>query len=331
MNMPLNRRIAPLFGFVLLAAWTVLPLSGQESPDPAASVTEPNVQAAPVDLIRLLIVDGQNNHAVWPRTTELMSEMLNDTARFAVDVARTAPEGTDPAFRPDFARYQVVVSNYNGADWPEETRRSFEEFIRNGGGLVVVHAADNAFPEWTEWNRMIGLGGWGGRNELSGPRLYFDEEGKPVRDPSPGPGGSHGAQHEFQVRTMAPRHPVMQGLPPVWLHAQDELYDSLRGPAEEIEVLAVAWSSPDKGGTGRFEPVVMAIRYGAGRILHTTLGHGDYSVRCAGFAALLQRGAEWAATGEVTQPVPSILPDATTTAEWQPGLHQHRPDHFDDR
>lgn len=269
-------------------------------------------------LYRVLIVDGQNNHGVWPKTTEIMREMLEDTGLFSVEVARTAPSGIDPEFKPDFPAFDVVVSNYNGADWIDSTQRSFEEFVGNGGGLVVVHAADNAFPDWPAYNQMIGLGGWGGRSEASGPWLYLDENGREVRDTAPGSGGSHGSQHEFLIEARSTGHPVMRGLPVRWRHAQDELYDRLRGPAENIEILATAWADPATGGTGRHEPMVMAVKFGTGRVLHLTLGHADYSMLCSGFAALLQRGAEWVATGEVTQAVPKRFPTEESTARWLP-------------
>ena len=100
---------------------------------------------------------------------------------------------------------------------------------------MVVHAANNAFGKWPEYNRMIGLGGWGGRNEKSGPYLYFDDGGKLIRDPRPGRGGSHGPQSAFKVTLRDEEHPITKGMPKVWMHAKDELYDSLRGPAEEVE------------------------------------------------------------------------------------------------
>lgn len=65
--------------------------------------------------LKALIVDGQNNHANWPETTQMMKGYLEETGLFTVAIARTAPEGTDPNFRPNFAAYDVVVSNYNGA------------------------------------------------------------------------------------------------------------------------------------------------------------------------------------------------------------------------
>ncbi len=268
--------------------------------------------------IRVLIVDGQNNHGIWPKTSEMMRGYLLETGMFTVDLARTAPKGVDENFAPDFSKFDVVVSNYNGEPWKKSTEEAFEKFVSDGGGFVVVHAADNAFPEWAEYNKMIGLGGWGNRTAKNGPYIYFDDNSKLMRDTGEGNGGSHGAQHEFVVQTRNPDHPIMQGLPEKWLHGKDELYDRLRGPGENLEVLASALAAKDQGGTGRHEPMVMAISYGQGRVLHTTLGHADYSQACVGFITLLQRGAEWTATGKVTQPVPDDFPTETKTSSRQP-------------
>ena len=258
--------------------------------------------------LRALLVDGQNNHD-WRATTPVLRDHLERSGLFAVDIATAPPPGEDlSAFRPRWSNYHVVISNYNGELWAEETRREFEAYMRNGGGLVVVHAANNAFPEWPEYNRMIGLGGWGGRDERSGPYLRV-RDGRVVRDATPGPGGSHGAQHAFQVVIRVPDHPITAGLPPAWMHAQDELYDRRRGPAEELTVLATAWSDPATGGTGEHEPMLMTIAYGDGRVFHTTLGHSPQAMRCVGFLVTFVRGAEWAATGRVTwTEVPADFP-----------------------
>ena len=260
--------------------------------------------------LKALIVDGQNNHKMWPETTEMMKQYLEDTGLFSVDVARTAPEGTDPNFKPDFSEYDVVVSNYNGAPWPSETQEAFVNYVRGGGGFVVVHAANNAFGDWEAYNRMIGLGGWGGRTEASGPYIYLDQSGKLVRDTSPGRGGHHGPQHEFSVIVRDPDHPITKGMPREWMHTQDELYDMLRGPGENMHILATAFADEQKGGTGRHEPMMMTIEFGEGRVFHTPMGHSEVSMQCVGFIATLQRGAEWAATGKVTQSIPKDFPGA---------------------
>jgi type 1 glutamine amidotransferase len=261
--------------------------------------------------LKVLLIDGQNNHA-WKVTTPLIKAILEEDGLCAVDVSTAPAKGGDwAAWMPKFSDYAVVVSNYNGELWPEAVRADFEKFVSSGGGFVAVHAANNSFPEWLAYNRMIGLGGWGGRSEKSGPYLRL-RDGQWTADTTAGRGGSHGKQHEFVVNTQAPQHPIMAGLPAKWKHRQDELYDRLRGPAENVTVLASALSAKETGGSGEEEPLLMAIPYEKGRIFHTALGHGVEAIQCVGFAVTLRRGTEWAATGKVTQPVPANFPTETT-------------------
>lgn len=264
--------------------------------------------------LKVLIVDGQNNHN-WKATTPVLKQLLEETGKFAVDVATSPPKGGDmSAFKPDFKAYAVVVSNYNGEPWPPETKQAFDTFVREGGGFVSYHAADNSFPEWKEYQEMIAVGGWGDRKtETFGSKVRW-KDGQSALDSSPGPCGNHGARLPFQVTMRDPSHPIAKGLPDTWLHAGDELYDSLCGPAKELTVIATAHSEPSNKGTGENEPALMAIRYGKGRVFHTTLGHDVAAMRCVGFIATLQRGAEWTATGKVTQKVPKDFPTAAQTS-----------------
>lgn len=219
------------------------------------------------------------------------------------------------SWRPDFAAYDVVVSNYSGELWPEPVQKAFDEYVKSGGGFVSVHAANNAFPEWPEYNRMIALGGWGGRSELSGPYLRL-REGSWIEDMSEGRGGAHGRRHEFVVEVSDLEHPIIEGIPRQWLHAEDELYDRLRGPAENVTVLGYAFSDEETGGSGENEPILMVIDYGAGRVFHTTLGHDVTAMSGLGFQETLLRGMEWAATGSVTFPPVSaeeLTEDAVAT------------------
>lgn len=177
--------------------------------------------------------------------------------------------------------------------------------MKTGGGLVVVHAADNSFPNWKEYNKMIGLGGWNGRNlEKSGPMLRL-RDGKWVRDTTTrGHGGTHGQQVEALVEVHEPDHPIMKGLPEKWLHPKDEIYGKLRGPAENLTVLASSLSTLESRGTGEQEPGLMVIDYHEGRVFHTIYGHYVDQMKALGFQITLQRGTEWAATGKVTLPLP---------------------------
>jgi len=315
--------------------------------------------------LKALIIDGENNHGVWPKTTMMMKDFLEETGLFQIDIKRTAytwqgphydksiglddikdlldmyplenenptkavdEPKPDPDFSPNFRDYDLVVSNmgWKASTWPEATKKNFEKYMAGGGGLVVIHAANNSWGDWEAYNKMIGLGGWGGRGAHSGTFVSLDDTGKERRDKPEKECGSHGPQRQFILENRAPEHPIMKGLPSQWLHTKDELYDRLCGPAENMTILATAYSDEEKNGppwndkvsgTGRHEPLIFTINYGKGRVFHTALGHMDYAMEDVGFITKLQRGAEWVATGKVTQKPPNDFPGSAevSTRKW---------------
>jgi hypothetical protein len=291
----------------------------------AACVHRPVAPPVPPP-VRVLIVDGQNNHD-WRTTTDALRATLEAAGRFSVSVS-TAPDKGAPAdawetWRPDFTAADAVVSNYNGEAWPERVRRAFVAYVEGGGGVVMVHAANNPFPEWPEFNEMIGLG-W--RKPAYGDRITIDDAtGALRRTPKDeGPGAGHGPSHVFQMKIRAADHPILRGLPPLWLHGKDQLSHGQRGPARNMTVLDSAFSAKDAGGTGEHEPMTWVIPYGKGRVLTTMLGHqwrdqADRSaLECVGFQTVFARSVEWVATGSVTLPVPPDFPTADTVSVRRP-------------
>ena len=303
--MPRNPRFHRV-GFVLSFAASAVCVT-------ALFTVRPLAAASP---IRIMLLDGQSGgpYHAWRATTPVLKKELEDTGLFQVDVV-TAPEssGDFSSFHPRFSDYRAIVSNLDSPTWPAPLQAEFEKYIKDGGGLVVVHAADNAFAGWPAYNQMIGVGGWRGRNEAAGPHWIF-EDGKAVPDSSPGSAGSHGARLPFLVTVQDHDHPITRGLPHEWMHVADELYANLRGPGTDMTILATAHSDPANHGTGHDEPMLMVLHFGKGRIFHTTMGHDIAALSGVGFIATYQRGVEWAATGKVTQKVPSDFPTADHTS-----------------
>lgn len=318
---------------------------------PFAHADEPRIKA--------LIVDGRNNHD-WEITTDALRAILESTERFAVSTS-TAPELKAPrnprkpkteeatvladfetyeaafksltapagetlatqweSWNPDFQAHDVVILNYNGPNWPEPMKQAFLEYVKGGGGVLLVHAANNAFRDWEEFNQIIGMG-W--RPAPSGKALKIDPEtGKTFWDKTAG-NSAHGSKHPFQITVRKAHHPIMSGIPPVWMHGHDELYHNMRGPAGNITILSSAYSDPEQGGTGQHEPITWEVAYGKGKAIVTSMGHfwpGDESwdgLHCLGFQTLVARSCEYLATGKVIIPVPDAFPTPTENSAVTP-------------
>lgn len=280
-----------------LLAGLALPAHPQGVPAPAA------------DPIQVLLLTGANNHD-WEWSSASLEGILEDTGRFDVTVTR---EAAATLANPDaIAPFQVFLLDYNGPRWGEPAERNFLEAVRGGVGVVVVHAANNAFPGWIEYERMVAL--------------CWRE------------GTGHGSFHPFGVRMVDRDHPITRTLPEITAHP-DELYHRLKPMhGADYRVLAVAHSTPESRGSGRDEPMVIVKEYGRGRVFHTPLGHvwrGQPDTHASHadpqFAQLIARGTEWAATGDVLdeQPPPPLedwdrragwveLFDGTSTDGWRP-------------
>ncbi len=270
--------------------------------------------AAGADRVKVLIVDGFSNHD-WKQTTAVVRRILEETQLFDVEVS-TTPDSPDApgwqTWRPPFGRYDVVIQNTNniGKDalrWPAEVERALEDYIKSGGGLYILHSANNAFAHWPQYDRMIGLG-W--RRAEAGTALEVTEAGDVIRiPPGEGQGTSHGPRRDTVVRVLN-RHPINEGFPRYWRTPLLEVYSYARGPAESLTILSDAFDET----TQKRWPIEWVVQYGRGRVYNSTFGHlwlGEVEpapVRCIGFQTTLIRAVQWLATGAVTWPVPSDFP-----------------------
>ncbi len=265
----------------------------------------------------VLLVSGQNNHD-WQETHVFLQEIIQEAGLFDLSISLTPKKGSDASdwdsWEPGFDAHDVIVIDYNGEMWPDDIKQQFEAYISGGGTAYVVHAGNNPFPGWTAYEEMVGIL-W--RNKDVGTRIYMNDDGSITKLP-PGKdrGAGHAKLHDWQIRTRDTDHPIMQDVPEVWMHPYDELYHGQRGPAENMNILATAFSNPELGGTGKHELMMWWIPYGEGKVLTFLAGHhwpkqeDTRAYQCVGFRTMVNRGLEWLATGAVTLPVPGNFPRA---------------------
>jgi hypothetical protein len=170
--------------------------------------------------------------------------------------------------------------------------------------VVVYHASFSlGSPSWPEFERLAG----GTMRPFHGSR----------RSP---PGG-------FMVRLVDRDHPVTTGMREYFWTFNDDMYTNMKWHAgAKIRVLATAFDDSDSyayelagpkyppelytpermarmEGLDAAHPQVWTVEYGDGRVFCISLGHGPDTLQYDGVRNLLARGAEWAASGEVTIPV----------------------------
>ena len=291
----MKRRLLVIASLICIVG--ALALAQQPPPSP------PPAPAGPPK-IAVLIVTGQNGHN-WRGTTPLLRKALEDTGKFEVRVTEEF-RGAGPE---TLAPYDLVVLNYFDRNrpelrWGEKTDAAFLDFVRAGKGVVVYHFSMAAFNGWTEYEKLSG-GNWRPDN------------------------GHHSAPHNFTVDIKDQEHPITKGLRPSFPQANDELYANLRWqPAGSYHLLATAnddhalyaASRTDSRapqplvGPSANEPMLWTLDYGKGRVFVTALGHDVDQVQTPAFVTTFARGAEWAATGKVTQPIPAAMGTASAAA-----------------
>jgi len=280
----------------------------------------PTFGQADADKIEVLIVDGFSNHD-WKQTSLIVKTILEKSKLFNVSISTTPSVPGDPAWKswkPVFEDFDVVIQNCNNIHnkeirWPEEVEKALEDYVKSGGGLFVLHSANNAFADWHEYNLMIGLG-W--RSPEQGIALQVADDGQ-IREIPPGEGKKtyHGPRNDEVIHVLND-HPINSGFPKAWLTPNMELYKYARGPAKNLTVLSYAKDEE----TDMNWPVEWTVAYGKGKVYNSSMGHlwkGETyppSYMCLGFQTTLIRATEWLATGKTSYKVPPEFPTASESS-----------------
>lgn len=229
--------------------------------------------------IRVLIVAGNAAHKWhnWEKTTVAIKQLLEVDPRIVVDVSYDIED----LATKKLSDYQVLVQNY--ANWhdprgiSEAARGAFLGFLRQGGGLVLVHFANGAFnfslpmageSDWPEYRKIV--------------RRVWNHHGQGEAK------SGHDAFGPFTVKPTEVKHPISEGLQEFGV--TDELYFRQDGD-QPIEPLIQARSKV----TGRDEPLAWTYTYGEAKVFQTLLGHSEKTYDTFEPCEMLRRAVAWTA------------------------------------
>ncbi len=254
LRLPLAFRSA-VFVAMLLALSTAACMAAEgQSPSPPAE--------APAKANVVLVTGEDYPGHKWRETAPVLARALGAEGRLKVEVVES------PMFlaEGDLAAYRVVVlhmKNYDPAKPGPEGGKRLAQFVRDGGGLVLVHFACGALQEWPEFVELAG--------RVWNPKLR-----------------GHDPHGRFRVEIVDRKHAITAGMAD--FETTDELYTCLDGKTP-ITVLATARSKVD----GRDYPIAFVLDYGKGRVFHCVLGHDVRALEPEAVQTLFRRGTAWAA------------------------------------
>ena len=163
----------------------------------------------------------------------------------------------------------VLLSNTTKPDNPSSEwfvgarRAALQAFVRQGGGVLAIHAAADSHYHWPWYGRMIG-----GRFKSHPP-------GTPTGE----------------VKIVEPRHPVARGLPSPRLRTDEWYFFRDRS----FSGRAVATLDPASIGMkpGSSVPVAWAHEFEGGRVAYTAMGHTAESFAEPWFLQHLENALDW--------------------------------------
>ena len=208
--------------------------------------------------LRVLLVTGGHDH--------------EQSFYAALDGQRDLRVNVNPhpaAFSGDLVKEYdcVVLYDFVTGELAENQKQNLQAFIESGKGLLVLHHAIADHQNWAWW--------W--RDVVGGRYLMQDEP--------PAKASTYLHDQDIEV-TPAGGHPIVKGLPPIYLH--DETYKGV-WHAPGLEVLLktnhptsdapLAWIGPCK----------------TSRVVYIELGHGRETHENPWYRELLHRAVLWSA------------------------------------
>jgi type 1 glutamine amidotransferase len=158
----------------------------------------------------------------------------------------------------------VVFLSTTGDVLGSGQQSAFEEFVKNGGGFVGIHAAADTEYSWPWYGDLVGA--------------WFL---------------SHPAIQEAEVNVEQQEHPTM-GAWPKQFRRKDEWYDYRTNPRGKVQVLATLNTSTYKDSKMMGDhPIIWCHEVDKGRSWYTGFGHTKESYEEAPFRQMISDALRW--------------------------------------
>jgi len=176
----------------------------------------------------------------------------------------------------------IILDNNSGVLFDESEKQAFENWVRNGGGVVGIHGATHAHKgvdetnqaEWPFWYAM-----WGVLHKTG---------------PKEGPLGRRGYADQLMMVNTADRW--ASDRPLKWSFERVEWYFwNYHANYSDKEIIAVADVSANQSLLPQYYPITWCQEYEGGKVWYTNMGHYAENFRQKEFIQHLLDGIRWAA------------------------------------
>ena len=218
--------------------------------------------------LRVLLITGGCCHN-YPFQASQLTTALARHLRAEWTIVNEGGNGTQAMIpfydHSDWAKpYDVIIHNECFADTKDPAYlRRITAVHHAGKPAVVIHCAMNTYraTDVDDWREFLGV-----------------------------TSRRHDHQSRYPVKTVAPDHPIMKGVPADWVTPKDELY-VIEKLWPNARTLATSVSELD----GKAYPVAWVNQYGQARVFGTTYGHSDETFSDPVYLGMVRRGILWAA------------------------------------
>ena len=170
--------------------------------------------------------------------------------------------------------YDVMVLFNMTQNISEKRRENFVKLLERGVGVVALHHSIGAFPDWEQYQKIIGTKFYWEETEVNGVKYQA---------------GSYKHDVDFKVYVKDSKHPITNGITDFSIH--DETYKGCVFQQDNQVLLTTDHPTSD-------ETLCWVRNYANARICYIQIGHGPQVYDDANYQRLVLQAIKWCAAKE---------------------------------